>query len=315
VPLPDAPSVYAVPLMMEEAGLDEYLCERLGLPRGDHHGPGLDGWRELVSQIRQPRRAIPIALVGKYVELRDAYLSVAESLRHAALVHGADVDIHWISSEELESTGPDDALRYVKGIVVPGGFGNRGIEGMIATARYARTHRIPYFGLCLGMQIMVIEAARSLLGLARANSTEFDADTPHPVIDLMPDQHGVVDRGGTMRLGRYPCCLVPGTLAASAYRTAEIAERHRHRFEFNNRYREALAGVGLIASGLSPDGRLVEIAEYRDHPWMLGTQFHPEFKSRPDRAHPLFRDFVAAASRVIREGEQAPLPLGVGSME
>ena len=310
IPLLTAETVYEVPLILQEAGLGDFVCERFGLHTASRD---LVEWRELVERIKAPKEAVSIALVGKYVQLRDAYLSVAESLKHASLSQGDDVTIEWISAEDIEVHGPHALLRSVKGIVVPGGFGPRGIEGMIATAQYARERQVPYLGLCLGMQIMVIEAARNLLGLPQANSTEFDPDTPDPVIDLMPDQRGLANAGGTMRLGRYPCRLVPGTRAAAAYGGDDVIfERHRHRFEVENRYRDPLARAGLIASGLSPDGSLVEISEIRDHPWMVGTQFHPEFKSRPDRAHPLFRGLLAAARRVLREGDQPMLPLGIG---
>ena len=252
---------------------------------------------------------MPIAVVGKYTDLPDSYISVKEALSHAALAHGRDVEISWVYSEEIEQNGQEDLLAAAKGIVVPGGFGPRGIEGMVQTVRYARENGVPYLGLCLGMQVMVVEYARNLLGHEDANSTEFNRDTRHPVIDLMPEQMQLKDMGGTMRLGLYPCRLVPGTRAARAYGRSEVEERHRHRYEFNNAYREPLAEVGLIASGLSPDGLLVEISEAPDHPFMLGVQFHPEFLSRPERPHPLFRDFLGAAKETIRKGDQRPLPL------
>ena len=264
-------------------------------------------WRDMVNRIKQPREGLGIALVGKYIQLKDAYLSVAESLRHAALYHGLEAEIHWVAAEELEEEGGEALLRNVKGIVVPGGFGHRGIEGMVAAARYARENGVPYLGLCLGFQVMVIEFARHVLGTRDAHSTEFDEHTKHPVIDLMPDQLRVQDRGGTMRLGTYDCHLVPGTRGARAYGTGVVAERHRHRFEVNNDYRDILEAGGMAWSGLSPDGSLVEMAELRDHPWMLGSQFHPEFRSRPTRPHPLFRDFIAVAKRIKQEGEQFAL--------
>jgi len=239
--------------------------------------------------------------VGKYVELHDAYISVREALCHAALAHGWDLDLHYISSEDLERGRGWGELEKVAGVVVPGGFGERGIEGKIATARWARESRVPYLGLCLGLQVMIIELARHALASDEPNSTEFDPHTRHPVIDLMPDQRTVVDLGGTMRLGLYPCRLVEGTKAAAAYGVPEVQERHRHRFEVNNAYRDVLSRAGLVFSGLSPDRRLVEIAELADHPFMLGSQFHPEFKSRPTRPHPLFKAFVAAA--IARYGE------------
>jgi CTP synthase len=246
--------------------------------------------------------------VGKYADLHDAYLSVKEALRHAGVYHDRDVDISWVQSEDIERNGPHDYLSHVSGIVVPGGFGSRGVEGMITSAEYARDQGVPYLGLCLGMQVMVIEHARHQLGLPDANSTEFDPSTANPVIDLMPDQRGVADMGGTMRLGNYPCHLMPGTKAAQAYGAGEILERHRHRFEFNNAYRELLATNGMRFSGLSPDGRLVEIVELRDHPFYLGTQFHPEFKSRPNRPHPLFASFVTAALAYARANGRADAP-------
>jgi CTP synthase len=233
-------------------------------------------------------------MVGKYVELRDAYLSVREALHHAGLRYDVAVDIQWIDSEELERHGTE-ALRELDGIVVPGGFGYRGIEGKVIAARFARENQAPYLGLCLGMQVMVIELARHAMGSHEANSTEFDIKTQHPVIDLMPDQRDLSEMGGTMRLGLYPCELVPGTQAAAAYGESLVMERHRHRFEVNNRYRDILAGAGMVFSGLSPDGRLVEIGELAGHPFMLGSQFHPEFRSRPTRPHPLFQAFIRAA--------------------
>jgi CTP synthase len=306
IPMETVETIYEVPLVLEEAGLGTYLVERLHLPT---HAPDLEEWRELVAQIKSPKRPLPIALVGKYVELRDAYLSVAEALRHAGIHLDVDVDIRWISSEQIEQDGAEHWLHDVHGVVVPGGFGDRGIEGKIMVADYARATGIPYFGLCLGMQIATIAFARQILNNKEVNSTEFAPNTAHPVIDFMPDQLDITDKGGTMRLGAYPCVLVPGTLAAEAYGTNMITERHRHRFEFNNSYRDQLEQAGLIVSGHSPDGRLVEIVELRDHPWFLGTQFHPEFLSRPNRPHPLFSAFVKAASQTYVEGDQRPLPL------
>ena len=302
VPLVTVDSIYKVPLILAEAGLDRFLVERLGLPAGD---PDLTPWRELVAKIEKPKPAIKIGLVGKYVQLRDAYISVKEALYHAGLANDVDVDIHWINSEDLEKGRNLDSLAEVDGIVVPGGFGYRGIEGKVVAARYAREHLIPYLGLCLGMQVMVIELARAALHSDEVNSTEFDPHVRHPVIDLMPDQQSVVSMGGTMRLGIYPCHLTPGTLAAKAYGVEIVQERHRHRFELNNAYRDILARQGMVFSGLSPDRRLVEIVELDNHPWMLGCQFHPEFTSRPMRPHPLFRAFVAAAkkhSEMTKEG-------------
>jgi CTP synthase len=243
-----------------------------------------------------------VAVVGKYVELPDAYLSVKESLIHAGIHHDVAVDIEWVHSQVLEAPGGEAVLQRVHGIIVPGGFGERGIEGKIEAARFAREQGVPYLGLCLGMQVMVVEAARLAFAEDTPNSTEFDPDTPYPVISLLEEQRGVHEMGGTMRLGSYPCRLVPGTKAHQAYGVEEVRERHRHRYEFNNAFQEPLARVGLIASGLSPDGSLVEICELQGHPFMVGTQFHPEFRSRPDRPHPLFREFMAAAKeRALRE--------------
>ncbi|HIC92663.1 MAG TPA: CTP synthase, partial [Anaerolineae bacterium] len=292
IPLITAETIYEVPLILEEAGLGALIVERLGLSANE---PQLDEWRALVEEIKRPKERVTIGVVGKYVELVDAYISVREALYHAGLHHDRDVEIEWIDAEDLEKGKGLERLARVDGIVVPGGFGYRGIEGKIVAARYARENGVPYLGLCLGMQVMVIEFARHVLGSDEPNSTEFDPHTKHPVIDLMPEQRGITEMGGTMRLGAYPCRLVPGTRAAAAYGQEMVHERHRHRFEFNNAYRDLLTGAGLVLSGLSPDGRLVEIVELADHPWMVGTQFHPEFKSRPNRPHPLFCAFLAAA--------------------
>jgi len=300
IPLQTVPTIYEVPLILEEEGLGDLIVERLGL---DTPPPALDEWRTLVQSALEPTEELVIGLVGKYVELNDAYLSVAEALRHAAWYHGRQVRIEWVDSLELENADPGAVLDRYDGIVVPGGFGHRGIEGMIQAARYARERRVPYFGLCLGMQILCIEFARAALGAPDANSTEFDVFTAHPVIDLLPEQRDLPDKGGTMRLGVYPCQLHPTGRATAAYGEEFVFERHRHRFEFNNDYREQLSAAGLVFSGLSPDGRLVEVAEIADHPWMLGTQFHPEFKSRPNRPHPLFRDFMGAAVAHSRRRE------------
>ncbi|HID61604.1 MAG TPA: CTP synthase, partial [Anaerolineae bacterium] len=291
IPLATVDTIYEVPLILEEAGLGEFIVEQLSLSGQD---PDLAAWRELVEEIKRPKEKLKVGIVGKYVELIDAYISVREALYHAGLYHKCDIDIHWISSEDLEKGRALEQLAQVDGIVVPGGFGYRGIEGKIVAARYARENKVPYLGLCLGMQVMVIELARHALNSDEPNSTEFDIATRYPVIDLMPEQQAVSAMGGTMRLGIYPCHLVSGTRAAAAYGQEVVNERHRHRFEFNNAYRDILAQAGLILSGLSPDRRLVEIVEVGDHPWMVGTQFHPEFKSRPNRPHPLFRDFIAA---------------------
>jgi len=249
----------------------------------------------MVQNMREEKPPVTIALVGKYIELHDAYMSVREALQHAGLANHVDVEIRWIHSSSFEKSKNLDQLKDVHGILVPGGFGERGTEGKIEAIRFARENRIPYLGLCLGMQLMVVEFARALFEEDSPNSTEFDPSTPYPVIDLMPDQRDITDMGGTMRLGLYPCRLKPGTIAARAYKKKEVQERHRHRFEFNNDYREELEAAGMVYSGLSPDARLVEIAEINDHPFMLGTQFHPEFLSRPYRPHPLFTSFIKAA--------------------
>lgn len=302
IPLVTAPVLYEVPLILENLGIGDYLLERMGLqPRAT---PDWDSWERLVEEVKRPKPTIRVALVGKYVELHDAYMSVREAVKHAALSLGVEVDLAWVHSSELEKGRGWETIENVDGIIVPGGFGSRGSEGKILAVRYARENNVPYLGLCLGMQLMVVEFARYVLGNDEANSTEFDRSTPHPVIDLMPDQRGIVDMGGTMRLGLYPCQLQPGTHAADAYKTSLVEERHRHRFEFNNAYREILERAGMCYSGISPDGRLVEIAELRDHPFMLGTQFHPEFLSRPNRPHPLFVAFLKAVIERTKSGEQ-----------
>ncbi len=287
-----ASTLYEVPLLLEKEGLCRVVCRKLGLNAGE---PDMRHWHELVEQIHRATRPVTIALVGKYTELHDAYLSVAESLFHAGTACGAQVDIRWVDSQHLTAENIADALAGCKGILVPGGFGDRGIEGMILAAQYARENRIPYLGICLGMQIAVIEFARHVAGWSDAHSAEFDSATAHPVIDLMPDQVGVTAKGGTMRLGKYPCLLTAGTRAQAAYGQSEIWERHRHRYECSNVFRPALEEAGLRIAGTSPDGRLVEMVELPEHPWYVGCQFHPEFKSRPDRPHPLFRGFVTAA--------------------
>ena len=287
-----ASTLYEVPLLLEKEGLCRVVCRKLGLNAGE---PDMRHWHELVEQIHRATRPVTIALVGKYTELHDAYLSVAESLFHAGTACGAQVDIRWVDSQHLTAENIADALASCKGILVPGGFGDRGIEGMILAAQYARENRIPYLGICLGMQIAVIEFARHVAGWSDAHSAEFDSATAHPVIDLMPDQVGVTAKGGTMRLGKYPCLLTAGTRAQAAYGQSEIWERHRHRYECSNVFRPALEEAGLRIAGTSPDGRLVEMVELPEHPWYVGCQFHPEFKSRPDRPHPLFRGFVTAA--------------------
>jgi CTP synthase len=306
IPLPTVDSIYEVPLLLEDEGLGQLVVDKLGLKA---RKSDLSQWRELVRRIKEPLEPVDIALVGKYVELQDAYFSVREALCHAALYHNRCLDLHWVRSEDLERDGTDTLLRSAQGIIVPGGFGIRGIEGMVKAASYARSNDIPYLGLCLGMQVMVIEFARYALGSNKPNSTEFDASTPYPVIDLLPEQEGIENKGGTMRLGNYPCQLVDGSHAARAYGQTLVYERHRHRYEFNNQFRDILQKAGMVYSGLSPDGRLVELCELANHPWMISCQFHPEFGSRPSRPHPLFRDFIGAAKDVLREGAQPSLPL------
>jgi len=287
-------SLYDVPLMLRDARLDDIVCDALGLGTGRE--PDLSEWEALCHRVRHPGRSVEIALVGKYVELHDAYLSVAEALRHGGYENDARVTIRWVDSQGLSGENIKERLAGCAGVIVPGGFGSRGIEGMIAAARYARETGLPYFGICLGMQVAVIEAARDLLGLEKANSSEFDPDSPDPVIHLMPDQEGEVPKGGTMRLGAYPCRLGEGSRLRAVYGKEEIAERHRHRYEVNNDYRPRLEKEGgLTLCGQSPDGRLVEAVERADHPFFVGVQYHPEFKSRPNRAHPIFRAFIKAA--------------------
>ena len=306
IPLPTVSTIYEVPLLLEEEGLGRLVVEKLGL---NARKADLGEWEEMVKRLKQSHEPVNIALVGKYVELKDAYFSVREALHHAALYHNRDLNITWVQSEDLEEGDVHAALRSAQGIIVPGGFGVRGIEGMVKAAKYARTRNIPYLGLCLGMQVMVIEFARYTIGSDEANSTEFNETTQYPVIDLMPDQQDMNDMGGTMRLGDYPCNLLENSRAAAAYDSRLIKERHRHRYEFNNMFRAQLEEKGMILSGLSPDNRLVEICEMADHQWMLSCQFHPEFGSRPNRPHPLFRDFINAAKGVLREGAQPSLPL------
>ncbi len=306
IPLVTADILYEIPLILEEAGVADILLRRLNLV--ERNEPDWREWRWLINEVRHKKPGINIALVGKYVELHDAYLSIKEALNHAALHQGVDVHIQWVQATDLEKDGGLEKLHGVDGILVPGGFGSRGIEGKIAAARYARSQNVPYLGLCLGMQVMVIEAGRVALGDEKVNSSEFDTVTPHPVIDLMPDQYDVTNMGGTMRLGLYPCHLVKGSKAADAYKIDLIEERHRHRFEVNNAYREVLQEFGMVFSGVSPDNRLVEIAEIKDHPFMLGCQFHPEFLSRPNKPHPLFSSFIAAVcDHAGIEGDIIPL--------
>ncbi|GAB4331629.1 MAG: CTP synthase [Dehalococcoidia bacterium] len=304
IPMETAESIYEVPLLLEERGLGDFIIERMGLEAA---ASDLSDWRKMVERLRRPEREVEVAVVGKYVELHDAYLSVKEALTHAGIHHNAGVTIRWVHAQDLETHPASAMLAGADAIIVPGGFGERGWEGKIEAARYARERGIPYLGLCLGMQVMVTEFARNVCGLAGANSTEFDPESPHPVISLLEEQQGVTAKGGTMRLGWYPCVLKPGTKAAEAYGgVATIKERHRHRWEFNNAYRELLEDAGLVVSGTSPDDSLVEISEVGGHPFMLGTQFHPELQSRPNRPHPLFRDLVGAALRVSAGASTRP---------
>lgn len=293
IPMVTAPILYEIPLLLDKTCIADLLLERLELKA--QKKPDWTEWESLITEVRNPKPSITVALVGKYVELHDAYISVREALKHAALANGVELNLRWIHSTDLENGVGWDELEDVDAIVVPGGFGSRGIEGKIRTATFARENKVPYLGLCLGMQVMVIEYARNVLHFAKANSSEFDRSTPAPVIDLMPDQHNVTEKGGTMRLGLYPCHLMPGTKARAAYQTELVEERHRHRFELNNDFRPEFENAGLICSGVSPDDRLVEITEVKNHPFMLGTQFHPEFLSRPNRPHPLFNAFIKAA--------------------
>jgi CTP synthase len=307
IPLPTVSSIYFVPMMLEDEGLGKLLVDKLNL---NAQPAELSQWKEMVHKLQTPREPINIALVGKYVELHDSYFSVREALLHAALHYNRDLNLLWIPSESLEKGDPDALLRSTQGIVMPGGFGIRGIEGMIKAVTYAREHKVPYLGLCLGMQVMVIEFARHVLNSTEPNSTEFNPATKYPVIDYLPEQKSMKNMGGTMRLGNYPCRLVPGTRALDAYEGQNnIEERHRHRYEFNNDFRGILEKAGLIYSGLSPDGKLVEICEVANHPWMVGCQFHPEFGSRPNRPHPLFRGFIDVARNTMIEGAQPSLPL------
>jgi CTP synthase len=294
VPMVTSPVLYEVPLLLEAAGVGDYLVEKLGLHATQK--PNWAPWKKLVDEVRKPKQTVKIALVGKYVELKDAYMSVREAVKHAALSQGVEAEISWVHSADLEKNKGWDLVHEADGIIVPGGFGTRGTEGKIQAAKYARENKIPYLGLCLGMQLMCIEFARTILGYEDANSTEFDRSTEHPVIDLMLEQRAITDMGGTMRLGLYPCVLQPGTKAATAYREKQVEERHRHRWEFNNNYRAEFEKAGMVFSGVSPDGMLVEISELKDHPYMIGSQFHPEFLSRPMRPHPLFVGLVKAAA-------------------
>ena len=295
IPLVTADLLYEIPLVLEQAHVADFLLERLKLE--PKQPTKIQGWKTMVAELKRQKPSIKIGLVGKYVELHDAYLSVREALNHAALFYGVDVDLQWISSTAIEKDNVQDLLVGLDGILVPGGFGSRGVEGKILAAQYARENHIPYLGLCLGLQVMMIDFARNVLGLKNADSAEFDKLTPDPVIDLMLEQRGLVQMGGTMRLGLYPCNITPGSRASTLYRAEVIQERHRHRYEFNNEYRQKYEENGMVFSGVSPDGVLVEMAELEGHPFMMASQFHPEFLSRPNRAHPLFLGFIQAACK------------------
>lgn len=288
----DAESLYEVPLMLENEGLADAVCKKLGIKC---KRPDLKEWKDMVDRHKNLKQTVNIALVGKYVELRDAYLSVAESLRHGGIANDTDVKIHWINSENLSNDNYKEILKDANGILVPGGFGDRGIYGKILSCKYAREHKIPYFGICLGMQMAVVEFSRNVVGMKDANSTEFDPNCHNPVIDLMPEQRDIDEMGGTMRLGLYPCKLMENSKLKEIYKQELIYERHRHRYEFNNFYRDIFKKKGLVLSGVSPNERLVEVVEYPEHPWFIGVQFHPELKSRPNRPHPLFADFIRAS--------------------
>ncbi len=299
----DVQHLYEVPIFLEQEGLAARVLERLHIVNDP---PDLEDWKDLVERIKHPSHTVKVAIVGKYVMLSDAYISVVESLKHGGARSGNAVQIKWVLSEDIEKHGCEEYLSDVDGILVPGGFGDRGIEGKIQAINYARTHKIPFLGLCLGMQTAVIEFARNVAGMAGANSSEFDPNSPYPVIDLMPDQHNVVNKGGTMRLGRFPCNIKPGTQTETVYGEPVIYERHRHRYEVNNDFRDKLQQSGLIFSGLSPDERLVEMIELADHPYFIACQFHPELRSRPDRPHPLFVGFVEAMQKNPRTTDVSP---------
>ena len=299
--LMDTESIYEIPLILEEQGLADIVINYLGLKV---KMTDLIEWKKMVADMKNPSKRVNIAIVGKYTQLSDAYLSIVESLKHGGVVSQAGIDIKWINSEDLEKTGDlEPFFRDVHGLIVPGGFGVRGVEGKIFAIQYARLNKIPFLGLCLGMQCAVIEFARNACGMKKANSTEFDEKTPYPVIDLLPEQKGIVEKGGTMRLGAYPCIIKKDTLLYEAYKETLVDERHRHRYELNNKFRERLSSNGMVFSGIYPDVDLVEVVEIKDHPWFMATQFHPEFKSRPTRCHPIFRDFVKAATLRLKEQE------------
>ncbi|MDR7908577.1 MULTISPECIES: glutamine hydrolyzing CTP synthase [Bacillus amyloliquefaciens group] len=294
----DADNLYSIPLNLQEQGLDKLVCDHMKLECKD---PDMTEWKDLVTKVKNLSKTITISLVGKYVELQDAYISVVESLRHAGYAFDADVKIKWINAEEVTESNIQELTSGTDGIIVPGGFGDRGVEGKIIAAKYARENKIPFFGICLGMQIASIEYARNVLGLEGAHSAEIDPSTPYPIIDLLPEQKDVEDLGGTLRLGLYPCKLQEATKAFEAYADEVVYERHRHRYEFNNEYRQQMEENGFVFSGTSPDGRLVEIIELKDHPWYVACQFHPEFKSRPTRPQPLFKDFIGASVQAAEQ--------------
>ncbi len=293
----DLQTIYEVPLVLQKEGIDELIVEKLQIPT--YERSDLSDWREVVDRIKKPKEgSVRVALVGKYIELPDAYKSIVESFVHSGAANNVRVEIKWVSAEELDENSPEEFLSDVHGILVPGGFGERGVEGKIKAVKYARENKVPFFGICLGMQCAVIEFARNVAGLEGAHSAEFSSTTPYPVIDLMEEQKGVEEKGGTMRLGAYPCILKEGTFSFSAYGVKEISERHRHRYEFNNKFRDVLEKAGLVIAGTSPDGKLVEIVEIKEHPWFVAVQFHPEFKSRPRTPHPLFLNFIKAAKEL-----------------
>jgi CTP synthase len=308
IPAPDARSIYEVPVILEREGLAEQVLDLLQM---EQRQPNLQEWETMVERMYTPKYSVEIAIVGKYVRLSDAYLSVVESLRHAAIATHGDLRLRWVNSEALETEPAENYLSGVDGIIVPGGFGSRGIDGKIAAIKYARDRQIPFLGLCLGMQCSVIEWARNVEGLSHANSAEFDPNTHDPVINLLPEQQDVVDLGGTMRLGLYPCRILPNTLAFQLYQEEVIYERHRHRYEFNNVYRNQLLDSGYLVSGTSPDGRLVEIVEYSKHPFFIACQFHAEFQSRPNAPHPLFKGFITAAISQTHSTTNIPKPVKV----
>ncbi len=302
IPMKTASVLYEVPLLLDELGVGELIVNKLGLK--PTHKPDMRPWKKLVENVKKEKPSVTVALVGKYVELQDAYMSVREALKHAALANEVELEINWVHSADLEKDKGWEVVKNADAVLVPGGFGSRGVEGKVLAARYARENNVPYLGLCLGMQTMCIEFARNVLEHEDANSSEFDRSTEYPIIDLMVDQRSITDMGGTMRLGLYPCLLQPGTKAAAAYTESSVEERHRHRFEFNNAYRDEFKKNGMVFSGLSPDGRLVEIVELKDHPYMVASQFHPEFLSRPMKPHPLFTGLLKAAKERVKAGNK-----------